>query len=320
MLATNKRADRILLYARNKSQCDSINTEHKNPHRFSDVLLPENLSATTSVVEAVEGATLVILTLPAQILPSFVANHRSEFKAGIPLVSTAKGIHVESHQLMSDALAGALAERSDEIPLCYLSGPSFAKEMMQSHPMALILASKTIAEATRVQQIMSCLKFRLYTSDDVIGVELGGALKNPAAIGAGIAQGLGFGASTVAGIVTRCNKEMRELAVKMGGRPETLVGLSGIGDLMLTCFSTLSRNNRLGGMIAAGKTTAEAFEEIGEVVEGVPTADEIVRLADLHGLRMPLFRCVAAILAGKIKAIDGLKMANKEQPGEEDYV
>jgi len=320
VLAKYKRAEQVVLYCRNEKQAESITNEHKNPKRFTGCILPDNIVGSSNVEEAVKNASLIVLAIPTQHLPSFVKKNLSYFKDNVPLVSTAKGIHVKSHKLISNALEEVLGDRVKNIPLAYLSGPSFAKEMVNGHPMALIIASHTMEIARKCQEIMSCLHFRLYISLDVTGVECGGALKNPAAIGSGIAQGLGYGQSTVAGIVTRSCKEMRELAVALGGKPETLVGLSGFGDLMLTCFSSQSRNNRLGGMIAKGMTVEEAFVEIGEVVEGVPTANEIVRLADIHKLRMPLFRAVAAILAGKIKPEDGLMMINQRQPGLERFL
>eukprot|EP00943_MAST-04B_sp_MAST-4B-sp1_P009140 g9140.t1 len=320
VLAKYNRAEQVVLYCRNEKQAEAIRHEHINRKRFSQFKLPKNVDGSSNIEEAVQNASLIVLGIPTQHLPDFVEKNLKFFQDNVPLVSTAKGIHVKSHRLVSDALEEALGDRINSIPLAYLSGPSFAKEMMQGHPMALILASRKIETAVFCQNIMSCLHFRLYTSLDVTGVECGGAFKNPAAIGSGIAQGLGYGQSSIAGIVTRSCKEMRELTLALGGKPETLVGLSGFGDLMLTCFSSKSRNNRLGCMIAKGMTVEEACCEIGEVVEGVPTAAEIVRLADIHKLRLPLFRAVDAILSGKIKPSDGLKMINAKPPGEEDYI
>lgn len=319
VLAKYKRAKQVVLYCRNEKQADSITNQHKNPRRFKDCILPDNIVGSSNVEEAVNNASLIVLAIPTQNLPSFLKENLSYFKDNVPLVSTAKGIHVKSHKLISNALKEVLGDRVKNIPLAYLSGPSFAKEMVNGHPMALVIASNTMQTAKKCQEIMSCLHFRLYISLDVIGVECGGAFKNTAAIGSGIAQGLGYGQSTVSGIITRSCKEMRELAVALGGNPETLVGLSGFGDLMLTCFSSQSRNNRLGGMIAKGMTVEEALVEIGEVVEGVPTAEEIVRLADIHKLRMPLFRTVASILSGNIKPKDGLMIINQREPGLERF-
>ena len=200
-----------------------------------------------------------------------------------------------------EAIPRALGDRATSIPLAYLSGPSFAKEMVEGHPMSVVVAAADIEVAQTVQTILSCTTFRCYVVTDVIGVEVGGALKNPLAIGAGMASGLGFGQSTIAGLVTRGCREMAMLAVALGGRAETLAGLSGVGDLMLTCFSSLSRNNRFGAALAQGKSVEEATAEIGEVVEGYPTAGEVVRLAKLHNLSLPLFSAVASVLDGSTK-------------------
>mmetsp|Transcript_22183 Transcript_22183/g.30969 ORF Transcript_22183/g.30969 Transcript_22183/m.30969 type:complete len:343 (-) Transcript_22183:191-1219(-) len=298
----------VCLFARDQKVVDSINKQHVHPKRFSDVKLPESMRASADIKEVLEGADMVIHAIPAQCTPDFLGEHKELFKKGIPLVSTAKGIHVGTHRLMSQAIPQALGSRAKEIPLIYLSGPSFAKEMMKGHPMAVVVACHDLEMATRVQKMLSSVLFRCYASDDVVGVEVGGALKNPLAIGAGMARGLGYGQSTIAGLVTRGCREMRQLAMALGGQAETLAGLSGVGDLMLTCFSSLSRNNRCGMMLAEGKTVEEAFEAIGEVVEGVPTAREVILLAEKHKLELPLFRAVDAILQGKVKPADALRL------------
>ena len=216
VLAKYRRAEKVVLYCRNASQAEGITKDHVNSRRFTDIKLPDNVVGSSDVGEAIKGSSLIVLGIPTQHLPEFVKKNLTLFEDNVPLVSTAKGIHVKSHKLISQALEMVLGNRLDQIPLAYLSGPSFAKEMMKGHPMALILASHKLETATLCQNIMSCLHFRLYTSQDVIGVECGGALKNPAAIGSGIAQGLGYGQSSIAGIVTRCCKEMRELAIALG--------------------------------------------------------------------------------------------------------
>lgn len=316
---------RIVMYARDEAQVQTINSEHRNPKRLSDVQLDPLISATAVVSEAVDGASLILHAVPAQHTPQFVRQHAAVLPVGVPYVSTVKGIHVESHMLMSDAIPEAMGGRATdgvqraEVPIAYLSGPSFAKEMAAGHPISVVVASHDSWCAQRVQDIMSSQKFRVYISDDVVGVEVGGALKNPLAIGAGIAAGLGFGQSTLAGLITRGCHEMAMLAVALGGRAETLSGLSGVGDLMLTCFSSLSRNNRFGGCIAKGMTADEGFAEIGEVVEGYPTAGEVVRLAKIHNLRLPLFFAVDEILSGRLSPQDALATLMTSAPGHENF-
>eukprot|EP00472_Partenskyella_glossopodia_P003889 CAMPEP_0197525924 /NCGR_PEP_ID=MMETSP1318-20131121/15152_1 /TAXON_ID=552666 /ORGANISM="Partenskyella glossopodia, Strain RCC365" /LENGTH=371 /DNA_ID=CAMNT_0043079773 /DNA_START=302 /DNA_END=1417 /DNA_ORIENTATION=+ len=310
---------KVMLYSRDQKVVDSINKKHVNPKRFSSVVLPESISASTDIEEVLLGASVVIHAVPAQYTPNFIGKFKHLFKKGVPIVSTAKGIHVQTHRLMSEAIPHALGEFSEDIPLVYLSGPSFAKEMIKGHPMAVVVASENLKDAQHVQKLLSSVRFRCYASDDVIGVEVGGALKNPLAIGAGMAQGLGFGQSTIAGLVTRGCREMRQLAMALGGKAETLAGLSGIGDLMLTCFSSLSRNNRCGKLLAEGKSVEEAFSIIGEVVEGVPTAREVILLAEQHKLELPLFRAVDAVLSGKVKPEDALGLIMGRDLGLEKF-
>ena len=303
------------LYCRSEAQRDAINATRRNPKRFSDIELPAKIEATSSVADAVRGAACVLHCIPSQHTPRFVRENAGIFPTGVPYVSTSKGVHRESHMLMSDAIADALGEHRSRIPLAFLSGPSFAKEMMAGHPMMVVVASNPLETAERVQAVVNSPKFRIYVTDDVIGVEVGGALKNPLAIGPGMASGLGHGQSTIAGLVTRGCREMAMLSIALGGRAETLAGLSGAGDLMLTCFSTLSRNNRFGSALARGKTVDEAISEIGEVVEGYPTAAEVARLAEENGLHLPLFMAVHAILKGDISPEAALMKLMSPPPG-----
>ena len=293
-----------------------------------DEKIPANVTATSNIDEALKDADVIIHCIPAQHTPKFVQSIASKIPSNTPYVSTAKGIHVASHSLMSEAIPRALGEHAKRVQLAYLSGPSFAKEMVKGHPVSVIVASYALGDGTKppqpetaltVQKILNAERFRIYVSDDVIGVEVGGALKNPLAIGAGMAIGCGFGQSTIAGIVTRGCREMRLLAVALGGRPETLAGLSGIGDLMLTCFSSLSRNNRCGRALAEGKTADQITKEMGEVVEGVPTASEVVALAKTHKLHLPLFFAVNEIIAGRLTAKSALSLLMRTPPGKETF-
>ena len=187
-------------------------------------------------------------------------------------------------------------------PFAFLSGPSFAKEMMDQAPTAVVVASKLLYHAVFIQRAMSNLTFRVYTSQDTVGVELGGALKNPLAIGAGLIQGMGFGINTIAAYVTRSSNELTKLCVAMGGQPQTISGLAGIGDLMLTAFGSLSRNMRFGMRVAKGERKEDIMEEF--TVEGVPTAAVAAVFADACGLDLPLFRAINAIISGELAIQD----------------
>lgn len=213
------------------------------------------------------------------------------------LVNTAKGLYLATRQLLSDVIYDVLGNIGQ--PLVLLSGPSFAKEIVEGHPTTVVCASQKLHHAVRVQRLMSSAIFRVFTSQDVIGVELGGALKNPLAVGAGIIEGLGYGINTMSAYITRSTHELQELIVALGGRPETAAGLSGVGDLMLTAFGSLSRNRTCGMRLARG----ESLDQIcsSSTIEGVPTASVAIFFADQCGLDVPIFRAVDKLIAGKLK-------------------
>ena len=316
-----RRGHKVVIWARNQDQVDAINATRRNPKRFKDYVLPKSISATSSVKEAMENVDLIIHAVPAQATPSFLRQHREDIPASVPLVSTSKGIVIDTEQLMSEAITEVLGDRTstqEKQPLAYLSGPSFAAEIIKGHPMAVVVASENIETAQFIQRALSSKFFRIYTSTDVIGVEVGGAIKNPLAIGAGMASGLEYGQSTLASLITRGCAEMRKLAVAMGGKPETLAGLSGIGDLMLTSTSSQSRNFTLGYRMASeGLTCEEAVERSGQVVEGVATAKVAAKLCQKYGLSLPLFMTMAEILEGKITPADAFDIVMTRQVGSE---
>ncbi|KAF4319275.1 hypothetical protein BBO99_00007944 [Phytophthora kernoviae] len=268
-LAARRKHD-VVLYARDADAVASINESHKSPRVFPQYELLPNIRATTSVAEATEGAKMVIVCLPAQLTPDFLTMHRDE----IP----------------TDAR---------EQPLAFLSGPSFALELMNNAPSAVVVASKLLYHAVYVQRRLSTVDFRIYSSQDIVGVQLGGALKNPLAIGAGMVEGAGYGINTLAAFVTRSSLELQKLCLAMGGQPITISGLSGIGDLMLTAFGSLSRNRTFGLRLIQGENAEDLLRET--TVEGVPTAEVAVYFAEQCGLDLPIFRTVNAMIKGEVK-------------------
>jgi glycerol-3-phosphate dehydrogenase (NAD+) len=289
----------VTMYARDPDQVNDINTNHRNSKYLGDLALPENIRASTSVADALEGAEVVILALPAQKLPSFLAEHKAAIPPTAVLCNTAKGLVVATKQLLSEAVADALDRQQ---PYCVLSGPSFAKEIVQGNPTAVAVASRQLFHAVKVQRLLSSLSFRVFTSQDVIGVELGGALKNPLAIGAGVVEGMGNGTNTMAAYVTRSCHELTLLVTAMGGDPKTVAGLSGIGDLMLTAFGAASRNRSCGLRLSQGEPLSEICASY--TVEGVPTAEIAVHFMDACGLDLPIFRTVHNVLEGKLAVKD----------------
>lgn len=290
----------VVIYARDQAQVAHINEHHRNPKALQDFDLPANLRATADLAAALSDAAIVIHALPAQLTPRFLAEHSKLLRPEVPLVITSKGLYLPTQQLIGEAIRDSLGR---EQALAYLSGPSFAKEMMMRQPTAVVVACENLSTAEVVQRLLSSLDFRVYTSTDVVGVQLGGALKNPLAIGAGLIEGLGYGINTMAFYVTKAQLELQKLCAVMGGDPATISGLSGVGDLMLTAFGDLSRNRSTGIRLAKGESLASIMESM--TVEGIPTAAVAVHYADKHGLELPLFRTVAGILDGSLPMCDG---------------
>jgi len=301
-------------WCRNAEQRDIINATHKNAKAkgVSHLPLPESLVAVPTVEEACAGATIILHALPAQKTPDFIREHRDVIPADAVFCSTAKGLFLEKKCLLSTAMLEAF-ER--EQPIAILSGPSFAAQIIEAHPSAVVVASKMLYHAVAVQRALSSLTFRVYTSQDVVGVELGGSLKNPLAIGAGMVEGTGFGINTMAAFVTRACRELNILSIAMGGKPETINGLSGIGDLMLTAFGELSRNRSCGMRLSQGETVADITKD--STVEGIPTAEVAMHFAKMCNLELPIFAAVAGVLDGTIQREDVAKKLMSRPLGSE---
>jgi glycerol-3-phosphate dehydrogenase (NAD+) len=293
----------VVIFMRDAKQCEYINTQHYNPKYLSEYKLPNNIRGICNEVqlkkELETPGVVVILALPCQKTPDWLEEHREMIPSNVLLCSTAKGLYLPTKQLIGHAILDAL-DRAQQ-PLAFLSGPSFAAEIMQQNPTAVVVASDQLFLAVKLQKILSNTTFfRVYTSADPIGVQLGGALKNPLAVGAGMITGMGFGTNTLAACVTRASRELCDLCIAMGGNPKTIDGLSGIGDLMLTCFSSQSRNQRCGQRLIKGESVADIEKDY--TVEGVPTADVAVAYADMCGLELPLFRVVYDLIHKNITA------------------
>eukprot|EP01083_Nonionella_stella_P203835 743475_1 len=316
----SRKGHKIMMLVRDKQQSKSINESNINPKRewLKKHKLPSNIKCTTEITEAVtENTHIIIHAIPTQFTPAFLEKYSKYIPPHIPLVCTAKGIHLKTEKLLSDLIPSILGrtDPSNERVL-YLSGPSFAKEMMENHPVAVTLASNDYSWCKYVQTALHSLFFRIYLSTDVIGVECGGALKNPLAIGAGIAVGLGYGQSTLAAIVTRGAVEIQRMALALGCKhPHTLYGLAGFGDLMLTSMCELSRNRTCGYYIGKeGLSVDDAQKKVGETVEGVSTAIVTQKLMKKFGLRMPLFDALADVLQNKLSAEEALKVVLAKVP------
>jgi glycerol-3-phosphate dehydrogenase (NAD(P)+) len=249
--------------------------------------LPSNITVTPSLEEAVRDRPLVLSVVPSHTVRSVSKQLASYLADSATIVSASKGIEIESLLPLSDVLRQTLPSQFHN-SLCFLSGPSFAKEVAQKMPTAVALASYDSEAGKRAQQIMSTPYFRVYTNPDVIGVELGGSVKNVIAIAAGVLEGLGFGYNTMAALLTRGLAEMARLGVAMGANPLTFSGLAGMGDLVLTCTGGLSRNRTLGVRLGKGEKLDDIMRGAKTVAEGVRTAKAAVELARKNGIEMPI--------------------------------
>lgn len=279
----------VKVWVRCPEQAAQVNETRENSKYLPGVLLPANIHWTTDVVSAVADAEIVLLAIPTQFLRGFVEANRSTMPVGIPLVLCAKGVELSTLQLPYDVVR-------DELPgkysrwICVLSGPSFAKEMAGLHPTSVVVASAEPDVAERVQKLMTSLEanFRVYTIKDVIGAEVAGAVKNVLAIAAGTVAGLGYGSNSRAALICRGLVEMTRLAERLGSDGSCMKGLAGIGDLLLTCSSELSRNFTVGRRLAQGETLDDILRSSTSVAEGVATTKALRELRKKVGVEMPL--------------------------------
>jgi len=282
----------VALWAREPEVAASVNAQHENTMFLLGARLHDSVVAHAELPRACDGAELVLFATPSHVLRGIARDAAPAVDIGATIVVATKGIERETLAVMSDVLA----QQFPAHPIVALSGPSFAIEVAARQPTAVVAASTQASAAAVVQRALSSGEFRVYTHDDVIGVELGGALKNVMAVGTGIAEGLGMGFNARAALITRGLAEMTRLGVKMGASPLTFAGLAGMGDLVLTCTGALSRNRSLGVEIARGVPLDEALAMRHTVAEGVMTTHSARALAAREGIEMPIVGAVYRIL------------------------
>lgn len=295
----------VVIWAREDDVVESINAEHVNSRFLAGHLLEPALRASGRLDDAVRDAELVVFAAPSHALRSVAAQGRRSVGQNVPLVVATKGIERETFALMTDVVETELPGR----PVVALSGPSFAAEVAERQPTALVAASADEGAALRTQELFANVFFRVYTQTDVTGVELGGSLKNVMAVATGMAEGLGLGYNSRAALITRGLAEMTRLGVALGASSRTFAGLAGIGDLVLTCTGALSRNRALGVEIGKGRTLQEALAGRETVAEGVFTAQSAFELAGKRGIEMPIVETVHRALFEQYpvrKALDDL--------------
>jgi glycerol-3-phosphate dehydrogenase (NAD(P)+) len=280
----------VRTWARSAPVVEAINVRHENRGYLPGIALPSDLRATTSLEDALADAETAIVAVPSEHCREIYRRAGAATAADTLLVSATKGLETDTLRRMTEVAAAQAPGR----PLAVLSGPSFAIEVAKELPTAVVVAAHDHAVAEQVQRALSTASFRVYSSDDVIGVELAGAVKNVIAIAAGIVDGLGYGHNTLAALVTRGLAEITRLSVALGGRPDTLAGLAGLGDLVLTCTGALSRNRTLGQRLGRGATLEEAAAGIHP--EGVRTSIAAVALAERHAVDLPIGVQMKAVL------------------------
>ncbi len=286
--------DRVQMWARDSTLVATINDTRQNASYLPGLTLSPRISATTQVEEALKDTQVVVVAIPSQGTRAVMQQASAFIPLGVPIVTVAKGIENDTLLTMTEVLESCLPEAL-RAQVAVLSGPSFAKEMVQRMPTVVTIAARNEATAVKAQALCQSESFRSYTTTDVVGVQVGGALKNVIAIAAGMADGLGLGHNTRAAIITRGLAEISRMAVRMGGNPLTLSGLSGMGDLVLTCTGELSRNRRVGIELGKGRPLSDILQEMKQVVEGIKTAKSARDLAKKYGVEMPICEQVYCI-------------------------
>ncbi|OOG44306.1 glycerol-3-phosphate dehydrogenase [Rhodanobacter sp. C06] len=300
------------LWGRDPATLKAMATVRCNQRYLPGIELPAALVYEPDLAAAVRGAGVVLLVVPSHAFAAMLEDVAPLLADGATLAWATKGFEPGTGRFLHELVG----RRLPHSPAAVITGPSFAKEVAAGLPSAVTVHSEDAACAQRVAHLLHAPNLRAYTGGDMLGAELGGAMKNVLAVATGIADGMDLGLNARAGLITRGMNEMLRLGVALGARPETLIGLSGLGDLVLTCTGDLSRNRRLGLALGKGVAIDEAVRQIGQVVESVLAADEVARLADQHALDLPISAGVRAVLHGEVTPAEGLKalMAREQKP------
>jgi glycerol-3-phosphate dehydrogenase (NAD(P)+) len=307
----------VTLWAREPEVVDAVRGQQRNPLYLPDVVLPR-MDATSDLAEAVAGREMVVSVVPSQYVGRVIADAAPHLDREALVLSASKGIELRTHRRMDEVMSAVLGD-AHMARFSVISGPSFAAEVAREAPTAVVTASRDPAAARRVQALFQNRSFRVYTNADVIGVELGGALKNVIALAAGVAAGLGFGHNTMAALITRGLAEITRLGVAMGARRETFSGLAGMGDLVLTCTGDLSRNRTVGFRLGRGDTLETILGEMRAVAEGVKTTEAVYDLAQEYDVEMPITTEVRAMLREGRHPRQALENLMSRDPKPEDW-
>ena len=300
------------LWGRDESAVAAMAQSRRNVRYLPDLELPATLNVTADLSAAVRVADVMLIVTPSHAFAELLERIRPDFREGSSLAWATKGFDPGSGKFLHEIVA----ERFPNTPSAIVTGPSFAREVAQGLPTAVTVHSGWPEFAQQLAHLLHSSLFRAYTGSDMIGAELGGAMKNVLAVATGVADGMHLGLNARAGMITRGLNEMLRLGAALGARSETLMGLAGLGDLVLTCTGDLSRNRRLGLALGRGVGLAEAVAEIGQVVESVETVDTVMRLANRHNIDIPISRGVQRVLHEEITPAEGLRelLAREQKP------
>ncbi|HET7735391.1 MAG TPA: NAD(P)H-dependent glycerol-3-phosphate dehydrogenase [Nocardioidaceae bacterium] len=292
----------ITMWARREDLCATINEKRENSDYLPGIELPPTIRATHDPAEAAEGAEVVVLAVPSQTLRANLTDWATALPGDAVMMSLMKGVELGTLKRMSEVIGEVTG--ADASRIAVLSGPNLAKEIANREPAASVVACQDEVVAARLRDMMHTATFRPYSSTDVIGCELGGAYKNVIALSVGMAVGLGFGDNTTASVITRGLAETARLAMKLGADPITLMGLAGLGDLVATCSSPLSRNRTFGEKLGQGMTTEEVTASTRQVAEGVKSCSSLLELTQTQGIYAPLVQAVHGVVVGDMSASD----------------
>lgn len=287
-----KKGEECTIWCHSQSSVDEINNKRENERYLKGIKIPESIRAYDDLKEAVEGAEVVVLSVPSKAIREVSKKVAPLLKGHEIVVTVAKGIEKHTLKRMSEIIEDEIKNH----PIVVLSGPSHAEEVARDIPTTVTAASKDMDAAREIQKLFSNNSFRVYTNSDLIGVEIGGAFKNIIALAAGISDGIGYGDNTKAALMTRGMSEIIRVGTKLSGRPDTFYGLTGMGDLIVTCTSMHSRNRRAGILIGSGKTAEEAVKEIGMVVEGIEAVKAFYELKCQTDVDMPITSALYEVL------------------------
>ena len=300
-----RRGAQVQLWGRDPDQLAAMQSARENARYLPDCPFPKPLQATADLAATVSAAADLLIATPSHALRDTLRAVAPLLRPGQGLACACKGLEPQSGRLVHEVIEDELGSA---YPLAIISGPTFARELGMGLPTAVTIAARERAFAEKFVQRLHGDGFRAYWTDDLAGVGIGGAAKNVMAIAVGIADGLGLGANTRAAMITRGLAEIMRLATALGGRAETLMGRAGMGDLVLTCTDNQSRNRRLGLLLAQGRKPEEASAEIRQVVEGVKAAPEVLRLAQRHGVDMPITAAVDAVLRSQLTPLEAVQL------------